>query len=107
MNPSDPSPGKPGSNNVVLPQTHPQPKGNSNSQTRIEPAPVPIGDHAAVPSNRPMSVELRKGEQVEWIWTTLASGVSYVSGYQIITGDQKDKLPDGLGSKFQDLKGTE
>jgi hypothetical protein len=46
---------------------------------------------ALSPPNRILSVALDADEDVEWIWTHTAAGVSYVSGY-IITRKQTPAL---------------
>jgi hypothetical protein len=34
--------------------------------------------------NRVLSVKLKSGEDVEWLWTALPQGGRYVSGYRIL-----------------------
>ena len=47
-------------------------------------APAPnLPPFAPLPPNRVVSVVLRPGEDVEWIWTYAPNGASYVSGYTI------------------------
>jgi hypothetical protein len=48
---------------------------------RVVPAPEPTVSSAVLP-NRVVSVVLRPGEQVRWIWTSHPDG-QYVSGYTI------------------------
>ena len=53
-------------------------------------APAPVCARPAVlPPSRLLSVEVEKGEQVEWTWTHLPGGVSYVSGYTVLPDDAR------------------
>jgi len=47
-------------------------------------APPPSPDTMKPLPNRLFSVKLEADEDVEWIWTHSADGVSYVSGYSIV-----------------------
>jgi hypothetical protein len=50
-------------------------------------APAPVcARPSGLPLSRVLSVEVEKGEQVEWTWTHLPGGVSYVSGYSVTPG---------------------
>lgn len=51
-------------------------------KSRVVPAPEPTVSSACLP-NRVVSVMLRPGERVRWIWTSGPDG-QYVSGYTII-----------------------
>jgi DNA-directed RNA polymerase subunit RPC12/RpoP len=53
--------------------------------TVIIPVPQPTGSLSEVPATRPLSVSITEGESVEWIWTLLPSGGSYVSGFEIVS----------------------
>jgi hypothetical protein len=56
--------------------------------SRIVHAPAPIlTSSTTLPSNRVLSVALRPGEDVAWIWTSTPDGGSYVSGYTIVQSD--------------------
>ena len=51
-------------------------------------APAPVcARPSGLPPSRVLSVEVEKGERVEWTWTHLPGGVSYVSGYSVMPGD--------------------
>lgn len=50
---------------------------------RVVHAPAPELVAGQLPPNRVVSVTLRSGEDVEWIWTS-APGGRYVSGYRIL-----------------------
>lgn len=63
---------------------------------RVVPAPAPTVSPARLP-NRIVSVVLRPGEEVEWIWTSGPDG-EYVSGYTIV----RTRLP-GRPSKATDF----
>ena len=49
------------------------------------PEPVLIPPQAP-PANRVLSVLLRPGERVRWIWSVTPGGISYASGYEILKG---------------------
>jgi hypothetical protein len=53
-------------------------------KSRVVPAPEPELMAGQVAPNRVLSVTLKPGEDVEWLWTSLPSGGSYVSGYRIL-----------------------
>jgi hypothetical protein len=55
---------------------------NRPQKTRVVLAPEPTVSPACVP-NRVLSVVLRPGEEVRWVWTSGPEG-EYVSGYTII-----------------------
>lgn len=57
------------------------------SSSRVVMAPEPTLSCACVP-NRVLSVVLREGEDVRWIWTAGPAG-EYVSGYTIV----RNRLP--------------
>jgi hypothetical protein len=62
---------------------------------RVVQAPAPaLMPSAPLPTNRVMSVVLRPGEDVEWIWASSADGGSYVSGFVIhqLKGTILDKM---------------
>lgn len=54
------------------------------SGIRIVQAPEPRMLAGSLPPNRVLSVMLKSGEDVEWVWMSLPDGGSYVSGYRII-----------------------
>jgi len=57
---------------------------NANLQKRTVFAPQPtLMSSFELPANRVISVELNPEEEVEWAWTLLPDGTSYVSGYTI------------------------
>lgn len=56
-------------------------------ELRVVPAPAATVSSACLP-NRIVSVVLRPGEEVEWIWTSGLDG-QYVTGYTIV----KTRLP--------------
>lgn len=60
-------------------------KGNSRSASpRVLQAPAPnVPAGTPLPPNRLVSVIVRPGEHVEWVWTSAPDGGSYVSGYTI------------------------
>lgn len=62
--------------------------------TRVVTVPQPMIAVATfqLPSNRPLDVVLAEDEDVEWIWSSLPGGLSYISGYKVV----KD---EGTGSK--------
>lgn len=66
----------------------------TNTSGRTVTAPSPSSTTANLPPNRVLSVTLREGEDVEWLWTTTADGTRYVSGYRILspTADQTQSL---------------
>lgn len=37
-----------------------------------------------LPANRPLYVVLAEDEDVEWIWSPLPSGQSYISGFKLV-----------------------
>lgn len=47
-------------------------------------APQPMFPPGKAPANRVISVRLDEDEEVEWQWTSLPDGQTYVSGYTII-----------------------
>jgi hypothetical protein len=57
--------------------------------TRIVNAPTSSTINS-LPQNRVISVELKKNQDVQWIWSYTSSGQSYVSGYEII---EEDSVP--------------
>ena len=50
--------------------------------SRVVLAPEPDLMAGQLAPNRVLSVKLKPGEEVEWLWTSLPGG-RYVSGYQI------------------------
>ena len=61
-------------------------------KTRVVTAPEPSVPANQLPPNRPLSVTLTESEDVEWIWSSLANGQQYVSGYKIVkAAAEKDK----------------
>ena len=46
------------------------------------------------PLNRVLSVVLKVGEDIEWVWMSLPGGGSYVSGYRIVKLIQMNALRD-------------
>lgn len=66
----------------------------NRARTRVVLAPEPRLMAGQLPPHCVLSVELKPGEEVEWLWTSLAQGASYVSGYRIIKGRREiDALP--------------
>ena len=55
------------------------------SGVRVVQAPEPQMMSSLPPANCVLSVALRPGEDVEWIWTAHCDGGNYVSGYRIIS----------------------
>ena len=53
--------------------------------TRTVFAPMPSPASADVPPNRVLSAEVAEDEEVQWLWTSTGDGVTYVSGYNIVT----------------------
>ena len=53
----------------------------------IAPAPSPATTNPL--PNRVLSVILNADEDVEWIWTSSADGVSYVSGYTLVKRENR------------------
>jgi hypothetical protein len=47
-------------------------------------APPPSPLSAKMPANRVVSVIVQADEDVEWVWSSTAEGVKYVSGYNKI-----------------------
>ena len=60
-------------------------------RTVIAPAPSPATT-TALP-NRVLSVILEADEDVEWLWTSTANGVSYVSGYTLVKRENRGAKP--------------
>jgi len=54
------------------------------AETRVVQAPEPRMLAGSLPLNRVLSVVLKPGEDVEWVWMSLPDGGNYVSGYRII-----------------------
>jgi hypothetical protein len=59
-------------------------KRKTNHLNRVSPPPNPHLSSQTLPANRVLSVLLRPGEEVQWIWSVNPRGVSYVSGYEIL-----------------------
>ena len=59
----------------------------SQQPLRTVSAPPPSRALASTPANRVFSVILGADEDVQWVWTHAADGVSYVSGYTIVKKD--------------------
>ena len=64
------------------PASEPKPRKRAR-RSRVVMAPEPTGSCAFAP-NRVLSVVLREGEDVRWIWTFGPQG-QYVSGYTVIS----------------------
>jgi hypothetical protein len=58
--------------------------------TRVVTVPQPMIAVATfqLPSNRPLDVVLAEDEDVEWIWSSLPCGLSYISGYKVVKKDE-------------------
>jgi hypothetical protein len=56
----------------------------SNTAQRTVMAPPPSPLSAKMPANRVVSVIVQADEDVEWVWSSTAEGVKYVSGYNKI-----------------------
>jgi hypothetical protein len=67
----------------------PKTKKVKKQVTRIVNAPTSSTINS-LPQNRVISVELKKNQDVQWIWSYTSSGQSYVSGYEII---EEDSVP--------------
>lgn len=52
-------------------------------KSRVVLAPEPELMAGQLAPNRVLSVKLKQGEEVEWLWTSIAGG-RYVSGYRIV-----------------------
>lgn len=52
-------------------------------KSRVVLAPEPELMAGQLAPNRVLSVKLKPGEDVEWLWTSIAGG-RYVSGYRIV-----------------------
>lgn len=59
----------------------------SQQSQRTVTAPAPSPALPSGPANRVLSVIVGADEDVEWVWTHAADGVSYVSGYTIVKKD--------------------
>jgi hypothetical protein len=59
-------------------------------RSRVVLAPEPDLAAGQLAPNRVLSVKLKPGEEVEWLWTSISGG-RYVSGYQIV----KPRHPHG------------
>ena len=68
--------------------------GKRSPKSRVVPAPQPTVSCACLP-NRVVSVVLRRGEEVRWIWTSSPEG-QYVSDYTIIKTRLRSKLREIL-----------
>jgi len=55
----------------------------AGSKSKVVLAPEPELSAGQLAPNRVLSVKLRPGEDVEWLWTSIAGG-RYVSGYRIV-----------------------
>lgn len=55
----------------------------AGSKSRVVLAPEPELMAGRLAPNRVLSVERKPGEEVEWLWTSIAGG-RYVSGYQVV-----------------------
>lgn len=60
---------------------------------RVVLAPAPELIAGQLPPNRVVSVTMRPGEGVEWVWTTVPGG-RYVSGYRIVRVKRKTRPDD-------------
>ncbi len=61
-------------------------KTERTRKTRVVAVPPPqLPSSGLLPANRVLSVVLQAGEDVEWTWTSLPNGGSYVSGYAIVS----------------------
>jgi hypothetical protein len=61
----------------------------SQHSQRTVTAPLPSPALAKPLPNRVFSVVLKADEDVEWIWTHTADGVSSVSGYTIVKKERR------------------
>lgn len=57
---------------------------HARGKSRVVPAPEPQLMAGQLAPNRVLSVRLKPGENVEWLWTLLPLGGQYVSGYRIV-----------------------
>lgn len=57
--------------------------GRVRGESRVALAPEPELTAGQLAPNRVLSVKLKPGEEVEWLWTSIPGG-RYVSGYQIV-----------------------
>ena len=55
--------------------------GRVRGESRVALAPEPELTAGQLASNRVLSVKLKPGEEVEWLWTLIPGG-RYVSGYR-------------------------
>lgn len=88
---------------------------HARSKSRVVPAPEPQLMAGQLAPNRVLSVRLKPGENVEWLWTLLPLGGRYVSGYRIVklrgSGRSKvnlwfDKEGDFLEVMFEQRPGV-
>jgi len=59
---------------------------HARGKSRVVPAPEPELMAGQLAPNRVLSVRLKPGEDVEWLWTLLPLGGRYVGGYRIVKG---------------------
>jgi len=60
----------------------------ARGKSRVVLAPEPEVMAGQLAPNRVLSVRLKPGEDVQWLWTALPQGGRYVSGYQILEGNR-------------------
>ena len=66
---------------------------SSQQFKRTVAAPAPSFASAMLPANRVLSVDLQADEDVEWITTSTADGMTYVSGYTITKRQPPGETP--------------